>query len=153
MSAGVRQFQVRDADYASDFALLRQVRETVFVAEQQVARELELDALDPSCRHVLALDPENRPIGTGRLTPQRSIGRMAVLPAWRGHGVGDAMLRHLLTLAASEGWPEIRLHAQLGAIGFYRKHGFEAYGPEYLEAGIGHQSMRLALRQTVAGGN
>lgn len=153
MSAQRRPFVVRDADYAGDFALLRLVREAVFVAEQRVPRELELDAMDPSCRHVLALDPEYRPIGTGRLTPQRTIGRMAVLPAWRGQGIGDAMLRHLLASAASMGWPEISLHAQLAAVGFYRRHGFETYGAEYLEAGIGHQSMRIILADVATGGN
>ena len=153
MSTGARPFLVRDADYARDFALLRLVREAVFVAEQQVPRELELDLHDPSCRHVLALDADDRPIGTGRLTPQRTIGRMAVLPEWRGRGVGEAMLRHLLALAESEGWPEVSLHAQLSAADFYRKHGFEAYGPEYQEAGIGHQSMRLVFRDAATGSN
>ena len=52
--------------------------------------ELEWDAIDPECWHVLALDGQGNAIGTGRLTPQHTIGRMAVLPAWRGHGVGVA---------------------------------------------------------------
>jgi predicted GNAT family N-acyltransferase len=141
-------FAVREADYAADLPLLRRVRECVFVEEQQVPLELEWDAIDPDCGHVLALDGQGNAIGTGRLTPQRSIGRMAVLPAWRRRGVGDALLLRLIDLAKARNWPEVTLHAQLSALGFYRKHGFIAYGPEYLEAGIRHQSMRLDLTTT-----
>ena len=139
-------FTVRDADYAADLPMLRAIRETVFVNEQQVPLVLEWDALDQDCWHVLALDAQKHPIGTGRLTPQCSIGRMAVVAEWRGKGVGDALLRRLIALATAKAWPEISLHAQLGAIDFYRKHGFKAYGPEYQEAGIAHQSMRLNLK-------
>lgn len=141
-------FEVRAADYTADLPLLRLVRETVFVTEQQVPLELEWDAIDPDCWHVLALDGQGNAIGTGRLTPQHTIGRMAVLPAWRGRGVGDALLQRLIGLAIAMNWPEVSLHAQLSAIGFYRKHGFSPYGPEYLEAGIRHQSMRLDLTST-----
>jgi len=89
-------FRIIDADYARDIAKLRAVREPVFVLEQQVPLTLEWDALDPECRHVLALDADERPIGTGRLTPMRTIGRMAVLAEWRGKGVGDALLCRLI---------------------------------------------------------
>lgn len=140
-------FIVRDADYATDLPMLRTVRDHVFVNEQHVPLTLEWDALDPDCRHVLALDALGRAIGTGRLTPHRTIGRMAVIAEWRGKGVGEALLQRLIELADEKAWPEVSLHAQLDAIGFYRKNGFEAYGPVYEEAGIRHQSMRLALRQ------
>lgn len=141
-------FDVRDVDYTADLPFLREIRDSVFVKEQQVPLELEWDAIDPDCWHVLALDRQGNAIGTGRLTPQHTIGRMAVLPAWRGHGVGDALLQRLIALAIDMNWPEVSLHAQLSAIGFYQKHGFSAYGPEYLEAGIRHQSMRLDLTTT-----
>lgn len=140
-----RGFRVIRADYGRHAALLQAVRGPVFVQEQNVPPELEQDACDPDCRHVLALDDDGLPVGTGRLTPQRTIGRMAVLKNWRGRGVGDALLRELLAWAAELGWPDVSLHAQLGALGFYEKHGFAAYGPEYDEAGIRHRSMRLEL--------
>lgn len=139
-------FNVRDADYVSDINALRLIRDSVFVQEQKVPLELEWDAKDPECHHVLALDFEQNPIGTGRLTPEQTIGRMAVLPCWRGHGVGDALLQCLIAKAQALGWPSVSLHAQVSAIGFYLKHGFQAYGPEYQEAGIAHQSMALHLK-------
>ena len=139
------EFRVEPADYTADFKDLRQIRETVFILEQKVPEEEEWDALDPKCRHVVARDAGNHPIGTGRLTPDGKIGRMAVLPEWRGRGVGDALLRVLLEQARAAGWTEVSLHAQVQAIGFYSRHGFEPYGERFMEAGIEHQSMRLAL--------
>ena len=138
-------FRVEPADYRTDFQDLRRVREPVFVVEQQVPIEMEWDALDPICQHVIARDIENHPIGTGRLTPQRKIGRLAVLPEWRGRGVGEALLLALIDAARVQRWPEVELNAQVDAVGFYEKYGFMRDGEEYEEVGIRHQSMRLQL--------
>ncbi len=139
------EFRVEPADYRTDFQDLRRVREPVFVVEQQVPIELEWDALDPFCQHVIARDNANHPIGTGRLTPQRKIGRMAVLAEWRGRGVGEAMLVALIDAARAQRWPEIELNAQIDAVGFYARYGFLPFGDEFEEAGIRHQAMRLQL--------
>lgn len=139
------QFKVTPLAYATGLSELRSVREHVFVAEQGVPRDLEWDELDPACHHVIARDASGHPIGTGRLTPDHRIGRMAVLAPWRGKGVGDALLRALLDEARKLGWWEVTLHAQVSAINFYARHGFLPYGPRYEEAGIAHQSMRRRL--------
>ena len=138
-------FRVDPADYRADIQALRHVRETVFVAEQQVPIEEEWDDLDPQCRHVVARDLQDQPIGTGRLTPERKIGRMAVLREWRGRGVGDALLVALLDQARSLGWTEVSLNAQVSAEAFYARHGFAPYGERFMEAGIEHQAMRRTL--------
>ena len=135
-------FRIEPADYATDLADLRAVRETVFILEQKVPEEEEWDALDPKSHHVLARDERGRPIGTGRLTPEHKIGRMAVLPEWRGKGVGDALLVALLDKARSLGWTEVKLNAQCSAEAFYARHGFTPYGERFMEAGIEHQAMR-----------
>ncbi len=145
MSANPPGFTVAQADYARDHDALRAVREAVFVREQGVPLELELDAQDPDCLHVLARDAAGRPIGTGRLTPAHTLGRMAVLPEWRGKGVGAALLAALTELARERRWNAIELHAQADAVGFYLRHGYLPFGPCYMEAGIEHQSMRRAL--------
>jgi predicted GNAT family N-acyltransferase len=142
--------RVRVADHALDFDALRAVREAVFVGEQGVPRALELDALDSACIHVLAEDGAGRPVGTGRLTPDRRIGRMAVLPAWRNRHVGAALLHALLREAHASGWRDVSLHAQVSAIAFYRRHGFVAQGERFHEAGIEHQAMRLRLDRPLA---
>ncbi|MGV8940074.1 MAG: GNAT family N-acetyltransferase [Lysobacter sp.] len=141
-------FRVESIDYASGLADLRAVRETVFVHEQGVPLALEWDELDPSCHHVIARDANGNPIGTGRLTPDRSIGRMAVLPQWRGRGIGDALLRALVDQGRRLGWHELSLHAQVRAIGFYARHGFLPRGERFQEAGIEHQDMHTLLDAT-----
>jgi predicted GNAT family N-acyltransferase len=145
-------FRVEPADYQTDFKDLRAIRETVFVVEQQVPLDLEWDDLDPLCHHVIARDREHQPIGTGRLTPEHKIGRMAVLREWRGKGVGEALLRALIDEARRIGWREVSLHAQASAIGFYEKFHFEPVGDRFEEAGIEHQSMRLSLLPLTVGG-
>lgn len=144
---GPDDFTVDLADYARDLDALRAVRETVFVQEQQVPLDLEWDELDPQCVHVLARDADGTPIGTGRLTPDRRIGRMAVLRDWRNRGVGDALLMALLQAARDQGWHAVSLHAQAPAIDFYLRNGFRPRGPRFLEAGIEHQDMVLDLDQ------
>ena len=146
MNIAARGFRVDAVDYAADRDALRTVREAVFVREQGVPLELELDAQDPDCLHVLARDADDRPIGTGRLTPAHTLGRMAVLPEWRGRGVGAAMLAALTDLARERRWNALELHAQVDAIGFYVRHGYLPIGPRFMEAGIEHQSMRRSLQ-------
>ncbi len=143
--AGFRVVAVED--YAAALPALRAVREAVFVREQNVPLELELDAgRDPQCQHVLAFDADGAPIGTGRLTPDRRIGRMAVLAAWRGRGVGEALLQALVARARALGWREVSLHSQASAIGFYARQGFLPFGPRFEEAGgIEHLAMYRLL--------
>jgi len=139
------EFRVEPADYAADLNDLRAVREPVFVIEQNVPLALEWDELDPLSHHVIARDAERRPIGTGRLTPEHKIGRMAVLKPWRGRGVGDALLQALIDKARQLGWREVTLNAQVSAAGFYEKFGFAVCGGEYEEAGIQHVPMRASF--------
>lgn len=150
MSRAAGGFRVREASSAGDFTALHALREQVFVHEQQVPVALERDALDAGSHHVLAEDAGGRVIGTARLTPLRSIGRMAVLPQWRGRGVGGALLHALLRQAADRGWSEVGLHAQAHAIGFYRDHGFREVGEPFVEAGIDHRAMQLRLDRPLA---
>lgn len=145
----LQNFHVEIADWAREEqrAALLDLRATVFIREQGVSEQRERDGLDVDCWHVLARDDGGHPIGCGRLTPQHKIGRLAVLPDWRGQGVGAAMLRELLGLARAQGWPEVALDAQVGAIGFYARAGFVAHGDEFEDAGLAHRAMRLVFGQ------
>jgi predicted GNAT family N-acyltransferase len=121
------------------------IRFAVFVEEQRVPPEIELDGMDQHCVHALAIAPDGSAIGTGRLLPDGHIGRMAVVKQWRGRGVGSAILEALVRAAASRGDARVVLSAQTHALEFYRRHGFVAEGEVYEEAGIPHQAMRRAL--------
>jgi predicted GNAT family N-acyltransferase len=121
------------------------IREAVFVAEQGVPRELELDEIDTGCVHALARLEDGRAVGTGRLLADGHIGRMAVLAEWRDRGIGGALLERLVEEARRRGMREVALSAQTHALGFYLRHGFSAEGDVYLEAGIPHQAMRRKL--------
>lgn len=119
------------------------IRHEVFVLEQQVPVELELDEFDAVSLHVLAFDGP-KALGTGRLLPDGHIGRMAVRREARGAGVGSMLLRALVEQARLRGDAGVVLHAQLSARGFYQGHGFAAEGAVFMDAGIEHIAMRLA---------
>lgn len=121
------------------------IRFAVFVDEQHVPAEIELDAHDPQCVHALATDATGRVLGTGRLLPDGHVGRMAVSREARGRGVGGAILEALVEAARARGDREVVLNAQLQAAGFYRAHGFVEEGAEFDEAGIAHRAMRRVL--------
>ncbi|HEU4350420.1 MAG TPA: GNAT family N-acetyltransferase [Burkholderiales bacterium] len=120
------------------------IRFSVFVEEQGVPREIELDEHDPVCVHAVVFE-DGRAVATGRLLPDGHIGRMAVLKAWRGRGIGAALLNELLKAASKRGHREVALSAQVQALPFYRAQGFIPVGEEYLEAGIPHQAMKRPL--------
>jgi predicted GNAT family N-acyltransferase len=121
------------------------LRHEVFVVEQRVPEELELDEFDPLSLHAVARDELGSPVGTGRLLPDGHIGRMAVLRSHRGLGIGTAILTALMQEAEKRGDRCVRLHAQVHAEAFYARHGFVREGTEFIEAGIPHVAMRHDL--------
>ena len=137
---------VRDADFTADFASIRRVRETVFIDEQRVPRDLEFDERDPLCRHVLVFDGAT-PVGTGRLDLDYDgkVGRVAVVATHRRGGVGRAVMERLHAIAHEADQPRLWCHAQLTAVPFYERLGYVSSGPMFLEAGIEHVLMELAL--------
>jgi predicted GNAT family N-acyltransferase len=122
------------------------IRRHVFIEEQNVPEAIEWDELDAVSTHFIARDDGGRAIGCARLTPDGRIGRMAVLPAWRGKGVGSGLLHEAFQEAAKCGPREVVLHAQTRAASFYARRGFEQVGEEFMEAGIPHVVMRRILK-------
>jgi predicted GNAT family N-acyltransferase len=121
------------------------LRIEVFVVEQGVPIELEWDEADEVSTHAVAYDDEGQPVATGRLLPDGHIGRMAVRKSARGQGIGAMVLRELLAEAKRLDYRELVLHAQSHAVDFYARHGFELRGEEFMEAGIPHRMMTLAI--------
>ena len=120
------------------------IRLAVFVKEQGVPEELELDEEDPLAWHAIArLD--GQAIGTARLQKDGKIGRMAVIQAYRRQGVASAMMNVLLKFGRQHGINQFYLHAQIEALPFYERFGFVANGPVFNEAGIADQIMRKVI--------
>jgi predicted GNAT family N-acyltransferase len=120
------------------------IRFEVFVKEQGVPAEIELDEADAQSIHALAFHGAQA-VGTGRLLPDGHLGRMAVLRQFRGKGIGSALLVKLIEAARQRGERTIALSAQVHAVDFYRAHGFQPQGEVYQEAGIPHQDMRCSI--------
>jgi predicted GNAT family N-acyltransferase len=124
------------------------IRRRVFIEEQHVPEEIELDADDDHAFHALAI-LDGVAIGCGRMLEhddgEVKIGRMAVLREFRGTGIGAHILRFLIDRARARGLGRAILHAQLTAEGFYLKEGFKPVGGVFDEAGIAHRKMERDL--------
>lgn len=136
---------IKTGDWATLGRDACRVRHAVFVLEQNVPVDIELDAHDATSIHAVAYDSAGLPVGTGRLLPDAHIGRMAVLRENRGQGVGARVLKALVQEARQQNYPAVILSAQTHALGFYEGHGFTPEGVTYLDAGIEHILMRRLL--------
>jgi predicted GNAT family N-acyltransferase len=132
-------------DWEAARPLAAPIRFKVFVEEQKVPAESEIDERDPQCVHAVALDEDGKALGTGRLLPDGHIGRMAVLLEARKLGVGSALLTALMDEARRRGHAQAALSAQTHAIAFYRRHGYAVVSGEYMDCGIPHVDMACAL--------
>jgi len=135
------------------------IRSEVFVGEQGVPPDLELDDLDATADHFLAYDDAGRPVGAGRLVieppgfvgapgstaPVGHLGRLAVLGAARGSGLGLALVAAIERRAVERGLRLVALSAQTQAIAFYERLGYAADGPEFDDAGLPHRWMTREL--------
>ncbi|MBX2866006.1 MAG: GNAT family N-acetyltransferase [Leptolyngbyaceae cyanobacterium MAG.088] len=127
---------------------IQTIRETVFVAEQGVPVELEMDDRDPMCKHVLAL-VDGYPAGTARLDvlKQGKIGRLAVLRKFRRCGLGRLIMHDIESIGHEHQLPYLWCHAQKTAVNFYQALGYRVSSSDFLEAGLVHCKMQKALGQ------
>lgn len=136
-----------DADLARSFA----IRKEVFVDEQHVPIDEEIDVfdvIDGDCTHLLIENDEGQAVGTGRVRLVDEYGkiqRVAVVKAFRQYGIGRIIILALEKLAAAQGATKAKLDAQVHAIGFYEKLGYEVKSDVFLDAGIEHVLMVKAL--------
>ncbi|AXI99632.1 putative N-acyltransferase, GNAT family [Cyclonatronum proteinivorum] len=140
-SGRFKNFTVKTASWHKHSHDLLKVRFSVFVHEQKVPIELEVDGYDPVSHHVVVYNNAGKPVATGRLTPDGKLGRMCVLKSYRGKYLGHLIMIHLMNKAFSDGRRIIELSAQTHAIPFYQKYGFNTVGRVYDDAGLPHQKM------------
>jgi predicted GNAT family N-acyltransferase len=123
------------------------IRRRVFIEEQLVPEEIEMDADDAHAFHALAI-LDGVAVGCGRMVEhggEVKIGRMAVLQEFRKTGIGAHVLQFLVERARTRGFRKAILHAQLTAEGFYLREGFTPVGGVFEEAGIAHRLMEREL--------
>jgi ElaA protein len=124
------------------------LRRVVFIEEQNVPESDEIDDLDAGAIHLLAFE-NDEPVGTARIVvagDTGKIGRVCVLRAHRGAGIGADLIKAALDqMRAIEGLTKAKLGAQVDAAGFYQGLGFAAFGDQYMDAGIPHIDMERAL--------
>jgi YbgC/YbaW family acyl-CoA thioester hydrolase len=147
--AGAPLIDLQAGDWQALGAASSALRTAVFVQEQGIDPQLVWDAADAGAVHVLACNLLGQPIAGGRLLQQAPgvgrIGRMAVNRVLRGGRLGTTVLQALVEAAREQGDQLVVLHAQHSAVGFYSRHGFVPRGEVFMEAGIAHQEMVLAL--------
>ncbi|TPE44519.1 GNAT family N-acetyltransferase [Pontibacter mangrovi] len=120
------------------------IREKVFVQEQQVPRDAEYDAHDATAKHYLAIYG-GVPCGAARWRKTDAgvkLERFAVLPEFRNKSIGGKVLKLVLEdVQAAQPGQKIYLHAQLPAVNFYKRHGFAEEGDMFTECDIRHYKM------------
>lgn len=139
---------VKKAITDSDLNHAFSIRTKVFVEEQNVPKDLEIDEWEEKAIHFLAWENE-LPIGTCRLRFvdqfTAKVERVAVLKEKRKTGAGKLLMQTLEELARQKGAQKILLHAQVAVIPFYKKLGYEAFGTPFDDAGILHMKMEKSL--------
>lgn len=144
---------VRRATSPDEIAACLSIRRTVFIDEQSVPTELELDDLDHVCRHFLATpgkqSPAREAFGTARILflddGTAKAQRVAVLKSHRRGGVGAALMFAIEGEAARAGRNVLILSSQISAVPFYERLGYEPYGELFVDAGIDHRMMRKTV--------
>lgn len=123
------------------------VRKTVFINEQNVPAEEEIDEFESSSTHFAAYE-NGQPIGAGRFRELDSYGkveRICVLKEFRKSGAGKAIMDEIEAFAKEKGFSALKLNAQTHAIPFYTRLGYEVISDEFLDAGIPHRAMKKTI--------
>lgn len=134
-------------DWQSHRHLLQNLREEVFIREQQISAADEWDDQDNTATHYLVYN-EQQAIACARMIrheEQGKIGRVAVLPAFRRRQIATQLLQFIIKDAQASGLQALHLDAQIQVLDLYAKLGFAAEGETFLDAGIKHKKMTLKL--------
>lgn len=124
---------------------IRNIRDEVFIKEQNIDKSIEFDGKDDEALHVLIYS-ENKAIATGRILSDGRIGRVAVLKEFRKKGLGLEIVSSLVNQAKKKNFEKVYLDSQEDAIIFYEKLGFELSGKMFIKANINHQTMIKSLK-------
>ena len=150
------QLEIRRVETPADMDDALSIRRAVFIDEQNVSEEEEIDEHDRDggwLGKVVQMTGylDGKPVVTGRLMPDTGsdadahIGRVAVVLELRGRGYGEQLMLALHDAARERDYSRLRLGAQLHAIPFYERLGYIASGDVFLDADIEHRRMDILL--------
>lgn len=126
-----------------------EIRKQVFINEQGVSADIEIDQYEDKCLHLVLYSKQNEAVATCRLLPLDNktckLQRMAVGKVFRGKDYGRMLITEAEKIAKEKGYDTISLGAQVSALGFYEKLGYKKYGEKFLEANIDHYQMDKSL--------
>jgi len=141
----MNEIRAKIVGYEDGFEKIRVIRSAVFIEEQGVSENLEIDGLDSEAKHALAF-VDGRAVGTGRMFLDGHIGRVSVIKQYRGRGIGKLIIETLIEEAQNLLFPKVWLSSQYHAKIFYEKLGFVEFGEIYEEVQIDHIKMKKELR-------
>jgi len=142
-------YQVIHAQNKQELDDAFKIRRIVFVHEQQVPEDIEIDEYENESDHFVVYDSSLRPLGAGRLrqigNQQAKVERICIAKEFRGQGLGDQMMKKIEEVAKEKGINTLYLHAQDHAEGFYQRLGYQTISEPFDEAGIIHIKMKKEL--------
>ncbi len=138
-------YQLEQATWQNSFNDILAVRHKVFMVEQHFGDKILCDVNDNDCFHIIVKTKQGDVVGSGRITEQGRIGRIAVLLSHRGHGIGNLILEELVTIAQQQAISKLTLNAELSERNMYNTHQFAVAGPVFMKQGIPHQMFTRKL--------
>jgi len=134
--------KIQTTSWSQSSKEISEVRHKVFVLEQSIPLEIEMDGKDSDCIHFLALE-RSKPIGAARLQKYGKIERVSVLREYRTNGIGTAIMKVVIEKAKDLNVEKIYLHSQIDSKNFYKQLGFVQHGETFFEADKPHIEMIL----------
>ncbi|MEK4562249.1 GNAT family N-acetyltransferase [Staphylococcus sp. FSL K6-3157] len=124
------------------------IRKQVFVLEQGVPLENEIDQYEAIATHIIGYDENNIPFATGRFRPYDNavkIERVAIISSHRKSGYGKLLMQFLEEIAKNQGHHSLMLNAQCHAQTFYESLGYKPFGKIFIEENIDHIAMTKSI--------
>lgn len=143
----MNNLEIKKVNNKDDLEKVIDIRKNVFIKEQNVPLDIEIDGLDPEAEHFIVY-LGNEPIGCARIRANRNsakLERIAIIKRYRGKGFGTKLTNFLIDYCKKKDFQEIILHSQTYVSDFYKKIGFKPSGKTFFEADIEHMEMYLDI--------
>jgi predicted GNAT family N-acyltransferase len=142
----VNNLVIKKVENQNEFNQIMEIRKKVFVEEQNVDLNIEIDGFDKLAKHFIVI-LDNIPIGCARIRSNNiaKLERIAIIKEYRGSGYGKILTNYLIDYCKKNNYKEICIHSQIYVSDFYKKHGFIIRGKPFFEAEIKHIEMYMKI--------